>query len=159
MATRATSAAIWSATVGPATTTAIWSATRGATAVGPASALLCPATAVSPTTPMGNAAAIPNGYAKGLVDHTPFMYFPGSLWRSSFLYWLYRNRFDSTVHVWCFLYLVAHRPYYDRNEQFYGQQWPPIVEKLMKSASLKLPGKVGLYILLPLVFVWIPTSL
>jgi uncharacterized protein DUF2752 len=29
---------------------------------------------------------------------------------------------------------------------------------MMKSALLKLPGKVGLYILLPLAFVWIPTS-
>jgi hypothetical protein len=28
----------------------------------------------------------------------------------------------------------------------------------MKSASLKWPGKAGLYILLPLAFVWIPTS-
>src|SRR6266487_5104951 len=171
MATRATSAAVWATTrgsapmatitiwpaaVGPATPSAtVWATTRGAAAVGPATPLLCPTTA---TTPMGNATAIStNGHAKGLVNDTPSVYLRGDFRRSSFLYRPHRDRGSSTTNVWWLWYLVARRSNHDRNGHFYRQQWPPISEKCMKSASLKRPGKVGLYILLPLAFVCIPT--
>src|SRR6266487_5026638 len=172
MATRATSAAVWATTrgsapmatitiwpaaVGPATPSAtICATTRGAATVGPATTLLCPTTA---TTPMGNATAIStNGHAKGLVNDTPSVYLRGDFRLSSFLYRPHRDRGSSTTNVWLLWYLVARRSNHDRNGHFYRQQWPPISEKCMKSASLKRPGKVGLYILLPLAFVCIPTS-
>src|SRR2546430_13963653 len=107
-ASRAT-IAIWSAAVGPATTTSICATTRGATAVGSATTLLCATTTVSSTTPMGNATTLStNGYTKGLVNYTLFVYFPGNLSCSSFLYWLHCNRFDSTVYLWWLWYLVAY---------------------------------------------------
>src|SRR6266851_5470878 len=83
------------------TTAAICAAARGAAAVEPATTLLCTTTTVSSTIPMGNATTLStNGYAKRLVNYTPFVYFPGILRCSSFLYWPHCNRFDSTVHLW-----------------------------------------------------------
>src|SRR6266853_4719122 len=115
MATGATTAAVWATPRGTATmatrttTTTICAAARGATAVEPATTLLCPTTAVSPTTTMGNATTLStNGYAKRLVNYTPFVYFPGILRCSSFLYWPHCNRFDSTFHIWWVRYLVAY---------------------------------------------------
>src|SRR6266487_1694369 len=114
MATRSTTAAIWAATrrsttVGSATTAAIWAATRGSTTMGPAATLLCSTAAVPATTSMGNATAVPtNQHTKRLVNYAYFMYFRGGVWRSPFLYRVYRDRCDSTVDARRLWYLVAH---------------------------------------------------
>src|SRR5215472_16390968 len=110
----ATAAAVWAAswrstTVESAPTATISAATRGSTTVGPATTLLCSTAAVPATTSMGNAAAVPtNQHTKRLVNYAYFMYFPGGVWRTSFLYRVYRDRCDSTVDARRLWYLVAH---------------------------------------------------
>lgn len=68
------------------------------------------------------------------------------------------HRCGSTTHVRWLRYLDVGRFHHDPYRQLHRQQWSSISQKLMQSTSLSSLGKVGLYILLPLAFIVVPTS-
>ncbi len=148
---------LWRATTTPA---AIWPTTNPVhttTAV--------PTTAIRPATTIWSAPVrlptrtrLRTVTTERLAHHTALVHLFGSTRRSSLLCRKNRQRDSSTTHARRLWYLDACRLHHDPYRQLHGQQRSSISQKLMQSTSLTSLGKVGLYILLPLALIVVPTS-
>jgi hypothetical protein len=150
--------------------TILWRATTTPAAVRPTTipvytTTAVPTTAIRPATTIWSAPVrlstrtrLRTVTTERLAHHTALVHLFGSTRRSSLLCRKNRQRYSSTTHARRLWYLDACRLHHDPYRQLHGQQWASISQKLMQSTSLTSLGKVGLYILLPLAFIVVPTS-
>lgn len=141
--------AIWAAAIWT-TTIAVQPASIPSTAVRPAAV---PSTAIWSAT-----ARLWTATSARLAHYSFVVFLFGSVRSPSVLRRKDRDRRGSTADSRRLRYLDIRRLYFDPDRQLHGQCWPPINQKLMKDTFPRSLGKVGFYILLPLVFIVVPTS-